>query len=370
MGRGRGRAVSLLVVSVVTLATSVPAISGVTGDIDSLTLRQKVGQLVMFSVAGRSLTSSERDAIKRLHLGGVILFSKNYASRTQLDALTTQIQRAARRGNPLGLGALISVDQEGGVVKRFPDMPPRYSHPQLGEINRKSLAFDQGRATGWALGHHGVNVNLAPVADLDLPPSHVMRERSFGWGRYRVARLANSFARGLQSRRVAATAKHFPGFGGATINSDFGRAYIHRSRRRLRRVDAVPFHRVISGGIRMIMLSHGMYVNDGGRVPASMSRYIATKRLRKEFGFKGVAISDALESVNWRFGGSTAKACKQTIRAGVDIALIVGGIGTARACSWHIRKGVREGDISKARLHYALRRVLELKEWLGLYNPG
>jgi len=338
-------------------------------DVDELSLREKVGQLVMFSVAGHRLTSAERDAIKQAHLGGVILFSKNYDDRAQLEVLTDQIQGAARRGNSLRAGALISVDQEGGVVKRFPDMPPRYSHPQLGDINRKSLAFDQGRATGWALRSRGVNVDLAPVADLDLPPSHVMRARSFGRNRYRVARLANAFARGLQSRRVVAVAKHFPGFGGATINSDFGRAYIYRSKRQLRAIDAVPFRRAIAGGIRMIMVSHGMYVNDGGRRPASMSRYIATERLRREFGFTGVAISDALESVDWRFGGNTSKACKETIRAGVDIALIVGGAGAARDCARRIRYGVLRGDISTERLDRAVGRVLELKEWMGLYDP-
>lgn len=361
--------VASTVVFAATLGASLPAASQIARDVDELTLRQKVGQLVMFSVDGRGLTQAERDAIKRLHLGGVILFSKNYDNRTQLSNLTSAIQFAARRGNPLRAGALISVDQEGGVVKRFPDMPPRYSHPQLGDINRKSLAFDQGRATGWALDHHGVNVDLAPVADLDLPPNHTMRSRSFGANRYRVARLANAFARGLQSRRVVAAAKHFPGFGGATINSDFGRAYVYRSRRQLRRVDAVPFHRVVSGGIRMIMVSHGLYVNDGGRVPATMSRYIATKRLRQEFDFTGVAISDALEAIAWRFDGDTSKACKQTIRAGVDIALVVGGITTARNCARRIRNGVLSGEISKARLDQAVRRVLDLKEWLGIYEP-
>ncbi|MDQ3940827.1 MAG: glycoside hydrolase family 3 protein, partial [Actinomycetota bacterium] len=308
--------------------------------------------------------------IRRQHFGAVILFAHNYDNRSQLETLATQIQRAARRGSSLSIGALVAADQEGGVVKRFPDMPPRYSAPQMGEIGRSSLAFDQGRATGRALRAAGVNVDLAPVADLDLPPAHVMRSRSFGSRPRRVARLARAFGRGLQRRRVAAAVKHFPGFGGASVNSDDGRAYVRRTRWQLHHVDAVPFHSAIDAGVRMVMLSHGMYLNDGGRRPASVNHYIATKRLRREFGFTRVAISDALEPVAWRFGGSVRRACKATINAGVDIALITGDVRAARGCARRIRFAVRNGVISVRRLDEAVARVLELKRWLGVFDPA
>ena len=362
--------IGVAVVGVAMLGLSVPAFPAVPDDVRAMSLRAKVGQLVMFSVHGHALTTAERTAIERHHLGGVILFAKNYRSRSQLNELTRQIQRAVRRGNAHAIGALISVDQEGGVVKRFPDMPPRYSAPEMGEMNEASVATGQGRATGRALRSAGVNVDLAPVADLDLPPEHVMRARSFGSGPARVGRLATAFGRGLQSRNVAAAAKHFPGLGGATINTDDGKAYVYRSKRQLRRVDARPFTRVVDGGIRMVMLSHAMYVHDGGRTPASVSRYIATRRLRHEFGFTGVAISDALEPVAWRFGGSPSKACKATIRAGVDIALITGDVNAAAECARRIRNGVMRGEIPRRRVDRAVARVLELKRWLGLYDPS
>ena len=366
-----GRVVTGAALAVVTLATAtVPSVAqsggGIQDTIDRLSLREKVGQLVMFAVDGLYLTDRERAGIRRAHIGGVILFAQNYDNRAQLDTLTTQIQRWARRGNRAEIGALISVDQEGGVVKRFPDMPPRYSAPQLGDMNDRSLTYDQGRATGRALRANGVNVNLAPVADLDLPPNHIMRSRSFGAGRRLVARMVNAFARGLQSKRVAATAKHFPGLGGATINTDNGPAYVYRSKRQLHTVDAVPFRRAIEGGLRMVMVGHAMYMNDGGRRPASLSRYIATKRLRREFAFNGIAISDALEAVAWRFDGDTTKACKGTIRAGVDVALITGGIDLARRCADRIYNGVLRGEISRERVDQAVTRVLRLKEWLGI----
>lgn len=326
-----------------------------------LTLRMKVAQLVMFSVAGTSLTDSERATMREHHLGNVILFADNYRDREQLRALTDAIQKAA---GPYG--ALISVDQEGGIVKRMPDMPPYMSAPEMGADGRRSVAFDQGSATARALKRAGVNIDLAPVGDLDLPPNHVMRSRAFGPKPGPVARLSNAFARGLRSRRVAATAKHFPGLGGGSMNTDDGRSYVRRSKWKLHHIDAQPFQRMVEGDIGLMMLSHAMYVHDGGEVPASLSHYIASKRLRKEFGFEGVAISDALEPVAWRFGGDVSKTCPATIRAGVDIALLTGGPGAAVGCVNAIVKEVRAGTIARSRINEALARVLALKSWLRL----
>lgn len=321
----------------------------------------------MFSVSGTGLTSAERDTIRRHHLGGVILFARNYRDRDQLKNLTTQIQNAVRRGSGHGIGALVSVDQEGGVVKRFPDMPPWRSHPEIGATGDPSIAYEQGRAAGGALRRVGANVNLAPVGDLDLPPEHIMRSRSFGSRTRLTALMTRAFARGLQSRTTAAAAKHFPGLGGATINSDYGRAYVYRTKRQLRRADVVPFKKAAEAGLKLMMLSHGIYVNDGGSRPASVNRYIATKRLRREVGFEGVAISDALEPVAWRFGGSVARACRATIWAGADIALVTGGADTAAACATEITRAVRRGTISHARVTRAARRILDLKRWLGVF---
>ncbi|MDQ3963337.1 MAG: hypothetical protein M3277_05405 [Actinomycetota bacterium] len=364
MGVRRGLAGGVVALLTLSLAP-LPSMAGPDRS-TGLTRAEKIGQLVMFSVDGTSLSKRQRTVMKRLHLGAVILFRDNYANRTQLARLTAQIQRAARNGNSLGIGALISVDQEGGVVKRFPDMPPRHSAPEMRTIGKATVAFDQGRATARALRSVGVNIDLAPVADLDLPPEHIMRERSFGAEPDPAARLVRAFARGLQSRRVAATLKHFPGLGGATVNSDFGKAYVRRSRWRLRNIDAVPFERAIEGGAKLVMLSHGIYTRDGGPRPASLNFKIATERLREGFAFDGVAITDALEPIAWWFGGQTAKACPATIKAGVDIALITGNVDAARACVAAILGAVRSGAITRARLDRAVERVLALKEWLGV----
>lgn len=353
------------VIAVAVVAVSLFSRSGSAQSIGGMTLREKVGQLVMFSVSGTRLTDHERDSIRRNHLGSVILFDHNYRDKTQLQRLTDQIQSAARRGTDPSIGALIAVDQEGGIVKRFEDMPPWYSAPEMGRRGRAFTA-EQGRKTGRALRSAGVNVDLAPVADLDLPPEHVMRERAFGSKPRRVGRLVAAFGKGLQGHRVVATAKHFPGLGGATRNTDFGPSYVSRSKRKLRNVDRVPFEWAVDARFGMVMVSHAMYLKDGGRVPASMSRHIVRERLRRDLGYDGVAISDALEAVEWRFDGNVAKACKQTIAAGVDLALITGGVDAAVRCADSIRRAALNDKISMRRIDEAVSRVLALKAWAGV----
>ena len=330
-----------------------------------MTLREKVGQLVMFSVSGYRLSEHERDVMRRAHLGAVILFERNYRDEEQLGNLTDQIQTAARRGNDPQVGALISVDQEGGIVKRMEDMPPWYSAPEMGR-KRVGFAREQGSKTGRALKRVGINVDLAPVADLDSPPEHVMRERSFGSRASRVARWVRAFGLGLQEHRVAATAKHFPGLGSATQNTDDGASYVYRSKRKLRTADMRPFRFASSARFRLIMVSHAMYMKDGGRIPASMSDHMIRDRLRRDTEYDGVAISDALEAVLWRFDGNLAKACKQTIDAGVDIALITGGVDAAEGCADAIVRAVRNGKISERRIDQAVARVLAVKAWAGV----
>ena len=365
-GRRSIAAIAALLVALIAGGSQAQSRPGPRELLERMSLREKVGQLVMVSLGDRQLMPWEREVIRRQDLGGVILFSKNYSDRSQLRALTREIQAAVRGANRHEVGALISVDQEGGVVTRFPDRPPRYSALEIGASGDVSLAYRQGRATGRELREEGVNVDLAPVADLDLPPEHVMRTRSFGRGPRTVGRFVSAFARGLQAQKTAATLKHFPGLGGATVNSDDGRAFVYRSKRKLRTIDAVPFRRGIEGGAKLVMLSHAMYLKDGGKRPASLNRHIATERLRDGLGFRGVAISDALEPVSWYFGGDVARTCRATVWAGVDIALITGNATVARSCAAEIRTAVRNGKIPYGRINEATLRVLRLKLWLGL----
>jgi len=334
-----------------------------------MTLAEKVGQLVMIRVHDQQLSSAEYTLIARNHIGGVILFGDNYSSRAQLRALTARLQEAGRAGNAFGVGMLISADQEGGGVKRFPDLPPTLSAPAIGKTGSASVAYDQGSRTGGALRSVGVNMDLAPVVDLNEGPNHIMEKRSFGSSPTSVGRLSTQFMRGMQAYRVAATLKHFPGLGAATINSDNGMAWVYRYANTIEGYDLVPFDTAMSAGAKAVMVSHGIYVNAWGRVPASVNPSIATTLLRSREGFRGVSISDSLDAIAWRYGGSTSRACVESIKAGVDIALVTGGSSTGRECVGAIHAAAVSGYIPLARINEAAARVLSLKIWLRVWTP-
>jgi beta-N-acetylhexosaminidase len=345
-------------------------ISQVEYAVSKMTLAEKVGQLVMIRVHGTSLSSTEYALIANEHLGGVILFGDNYSDRSQLRALTARLQKAGRAGNGFGIGMLVSADQEGGAVKRFPDLPPTRSAPAMGRIGSSSIAYDQGSRTGAALHAVGVNMDLAPVLDLSEGPRYIMRSRSFGSSPSRVGRLSSAFMRGVQRYRVAATLKHFPGLGAATINSDNGAAYVYLSSTTIKRSDLVPFDAAIERGATAVMVGHGIYRNAWGRVPGSVNPSIARGLLRTRAGFTGVAISDSLNAIAWRYRGLTSRACVETIKAGVDVALVTGGSSTSRGCADAIYAAAAKGYIPPWRVNEAVRRVLVLKQWLGVWTPG
>ena len=167
----------------------------------------------------------------------------------------------------------------------------------------------------------GVNVDLAPVLDVARPGGTIAEtERGFGSTPAAVEATAVPFAEGLQGSGVAATGKHFPGFGSARVNTDFAVQRIGLGKAELRRVDEAPYRGFIDAGGDLVMLSTAIYPAFSDR-PAAFTRSIATGELRDRLGFEGVSITDALESVAVRDFGGAAKAGIAGARAGVDLLL-------------------------------------------------
>lgn len=346
-----------------------PHSSAAQAALQKLTLPERASQLVMTSVPGATLDRSTTTTLRSLRPGGVILFRNNYRSRTQLARFGRLVQVAVLAGDSTRPRAMLSIDQEGGMVKRLPDAPPSRSHPQLGAADRVALTRREGRLAGESLAALGIHVNLAPVADLDLGPRHVMRQRAFGTAPALVGRHVAAFVDGLQAGGVAAAVKHFPGFGGASVNSDDALATISRSRVQLG-ADLIPFRRAIAADTDMVMMSHGVYTRIDRRRPASTSPAMY-RLLRGELGYGGVAITDSLHATG--FGAATrmpvAAGCVATIAAGADIALLTGSLRDAVACRNALVAAVRSGELSRTRVNQAATRVLAAKSRRGLL-PG
>jgi beta-N-acetylhexosaminidase len=253
------------------------------------------------------------------------------------------------------------VDQEGGQVKRIAGAPTA-SARQMGESGA-AFSRAQGRLTAVNLHDLGVNVDLAPVLDVARPGGAIAEtDRGFGSTPERVAATAVPFAEGLRDRDVAATAKHFPGFGTARINTDFAVQRIALSRAELQSVDEAPYRDFISAGGEMVMLSTAIYPAFSPK-PAAFSRPIATGELRGRLGFEGVSITDALDSVAVRDFGGSARSAVAAVAAGVDLLLFTDPPAAARAQRALLRR-LRAGSLSRSAFESFVDRVLRLRDRL------
>ena len=253
------------------------------------TLERLVGQKLMITMRGHKPSAALMHRVRRGEVGGVILVSRNITTRSALLKITRELQRAAAEGGQPPL--LIAIDQEGGSVKRIPWAPPTLTVPQMGRLGSTAVARAQGQRTGAALRRLGINVDLAPVADIPRSAASFMLQqgRTFSFDAARTTKLADAFASGLASRGVLATMKHFPGIGLATRNTDRLVDTITASRAKLR-TDLRPYRRAIAHDIPLIMLSNATYTAWDLRNAAGWSRTIADELLREELGFTGVSI--------------------------------------------------------------------------------
>lgn len=328
--------------------------------LDAMSRREKAAQLVVAAVPGRTLGTADVALLRDRGLGGIILFSHNYRDPTQLRRLTRAIQAAAEASDQR-IGALIAADQEGGVVERFPDLAPDFGPPEVGSL---SEAETMGRATGTDLHRVGVNLNLAPVADRDRGPAHLMRDRAFGRQASVVRARVGAYLDGILSTGTAATLKHFPGIGAAPGNTDDERVVIRLSRDDLS-IEEQPFLAARDRSRAIVMVSNAIYPAYEPGVPAGVSPRML-RHLHARIAPEIVVITDDLVRIAWRFEGRTRRACARAIAAGADLALISLERSGAGACIDAIVDAAATGAIARARLDEAVTRVLRLKRALGL----
>jgi beta-N-acetylhexosaminidase len=299
--------------------------------------------------------------IRRGRIAGVTLFSDNLPSRSAGRRLIARLQHVPR---PKGVRdpLLVMIDQEGGLVKRIGGAP-RASAEVMGARGPR-FSRRQGRLAARNLRNLGVSVNLAPVLDVARPGGDIAAtDRGFGSTARRVRATAIPFARTMQKWGVAATAKHFPGLGAARRNTDFAVQRIRLSKRTLRRVDELPYRRFAAGRGAMVMLSTAIYPAFSPK-PAAFARPIATRELRVRLGFRGVSISDALETAAVRAFGRPAKAGLAAAKAGTDLLLFTDYHAGARAYRG-LRRKLRSGDLDRGRFERSVQRVLVLRHRAG-----
>jgi beta-N-acetylhexosaminidase len=349
-----------------------------------MTLREKIGQLLMIGFRGATPAGCElivRD-IREHRIGGVILFDldmtttvdsgkpgrRNIESPAQVRALLAHLQTHS----PLPL--LTAIDQEGGRVNRLkPDygFPPSISHEELGRLDQLPETNRHAAATAQTLRDLGLNLNLAPVVDLDAHPDNPIikgKGRSFSADPEAVARHAAVFVQAHRDRGVLACAKHFPGHGSATGDTHLGLVNVTAT---WHERELVPFRRLIEAGLcDVIMSAHVFNAKLDPDFPATLSRAVLTGLLREKLGFRGVIMSDDMEmkAISDHYG--LEKSLPAAVAAGVDILCLGNNLSydpdiTGKAVAI-LERAVASGRLPEARIDESCERVLALKRKAGL----
>lgn len=273
---------------------------------------------LMIDVAGTELTSEDREILSHPLVGSVILFSRNYASVAQLEALVRDI-RSVRRP-PL----LVAVDHEGGRVQRFRSdftaLPPQRAVGRAYDLDP-----DAGRRLAWQCGWLlaaelravGVDMSFAPCVDLDYGVSEVIGDRAYHRDPEVVSRLAVACIQGMRAAGMAATAKHFPGHGAVVVDSHKALPVDRRPLEALGE-DLLPYRRLIANGLASVMVAHVLFP-EVDAAPAGFSRRWIQQELRWSLGFTGAVFSDDLSMGGAAFAGTATERARRALAAGCDV---------------------------------------------------
>ncbi len=317
----------------------------------------KVGQLLMIGIHGKTLNDDAKFMLNEYRVGGIILFDRNMESKDQVKSLITDINKT---GKSAGLTPLfIGIDQEGGAVARMEDQLIKV--PPAEELGKEPIeqAVSLAKQSGTELKDLGFNINFAPVADLGLTYG-----RSFSTKPDDVVRYASAVGKAYDEAGLWYSYKHFPGIGKTDVDLHADTSVVPVSKESLLNEDTKVFVDLIKQSkpnTYAIMVSHAMYPQIDADHPSSLSKAIITDWLRKDMGYNGVVVTDDMDmgalAKHYTFGDMAV----QSILAGSDILLVCHEYEHMQEAYNGLMKAVKDGRISKERLDESVKRILLMK---------
>ena len=317
----------------------------------------KVGQLMMIGIHGKTLNDDAKFMLNEYRVGGIILFDCNMESKNQVKSLITDINKT---GKSAGLTPLfIGIDQEGGAVARMEDQLIKV--PPAEELGKEPIeqAVSLAKQSGTELKDLGFNINFAPVADLGLTYG-----RSFSTNPDDVVRYASAVGKAYDEAGLWYSYKHFPGIGKTDVDLHADTSVVPVSKETLLNEDTKVFVDLIKQSkpnTYAIMVSHAMYPQIDPDHPSSLSKAIITDWLRKDMGYNGVVVTDDMDmgalAKHYTFGDMAV----QSILAGSDILLVCHEYEHMQEAYNGLMKAVKDGRISKERLDESVKRILLMK---------
>ena len=322
----------------------------------------KVGQLLMIGIHGKTLNDDAKFMLNEYRVGGIILFDRNMESKDQVKSLIADINKT---GKSAGLTPLfIGIDQEGGAVARMENQLIKV--PPAEELGKEPIeqAVSLAKQSGTELKDLGFNINFAPVADLGLTYG-----RSFSTNPDEVVRYASAVGKAYDEAGLWYSYKHFPGIGKTDVDLHADTSVVPVSKETLLNEDTKVFVDLIKQSkpnTYAIMVSHAMYPQIDPDHPSSLSKAIITDWLRKDMGYNGVVVTDDMDmgalAKHYTFGDMAV----QSILAGSDILLVCHEYEHMQEAYNGLMKAVKDGRISKERLDESVKRILLMKMSRGM----
>jgi beta-N-acetylhexosaminidase len=331
-------------------------------DIRSMTLEEKIGQMIVAGFPSKDYDEHLDELIKN-KIGNLILFLRNVGDKEELAGLNNKIQKSML--DTIGIPAFITIDQEGGMVTRIYEgatfIPGNMA---LSAAQDKEAFLTAGEISGEELRALGINFNLAPVLDVNNNPNNpVIGVRSYSDNSELAAEYGVNVIKGLQSKGVIATAKHFPGHGDTDTDSHLSLPIVPHSIERLMKVELYPFKKAIENGVDAIMSAHVLFsAIESEKLPGTLSPKVLTGLLRNTMSFKGLIITDCMEMKAIADYYGTTKAAVLAIKAGADLVCISHHLDLQLGSFNAIKEAVLNGEITESRIDESVKRILALKE--------
>lgn len=324
--------------------------------LQSMTLEEKIGQIIMIGVYGTEMNDDVKFLLNQYKFGGVIFFDRNMDNREQVRNFSAELQSYANQKLPL----FIALDEEGGVVARMKhDLTPPPAQSEIGMTGDFNLAKTTAQNISKELRNIGVNINFAPVADVGINNS-----RFFSDNGDIVANFVANAAEGYESENFFYCLKHFPGIGLSKIDPHQDISVIDANKNILDTVDLIPFKKIIAehdNSKFMVMVGHLKYSALDSENPASLSYAIMKNLLRDELNFQGVVITDDLNMGAVSKYNDIETIGLQSFKAGADILLSCHVYEQQMQIYEKILACVKSGEISEERLNESVRRIIKMK---------
>ncbi len=379
--------------------------------IDSMSLAEKVGQLLTFTRRGTLLTPSGIEQITKLHCGGLCLepyavetcknlywgnsqidvnfkkpedyfaiannyfAGKNFGLSITPEEYTKDLNRLHKIAmeRPSGIPLHMTIDFEGdfkndymsGGIRQFP------GPMGMAAIGDLELTYKIANTIARQLSAMGVTQMYSPVCDVNTNPKNPeIGVRAFSDDPQVCAEHAVALVKGLQDGGIAATGKHFPGRGNSGSDAHDVLEILDMDKKRMQEVDLVPFKAIIDAGVKAIMTGHSVYPAYDDKYPTTLSEKILTGLLRNELGFEGVIVSDAIGMAAILKKWPLPQACAMAIKAGCDTILLKADDESRSQCFFGIKQAVEKGELSEERVNESVKRLLIMKYDQGLFETA